>query len=279
MGADKKGKAPVDKGIDGCGDSKGRWFNYERIGLYWVTRRRHERINFCDVHFFGSLGELGNQRGEQDPEGHNGSYSGPDQKIVPTRDRWRTHDDRDVYGRCVEYKDPDDEKKPNARPPWERICAPRGVDRGGDAHIIFNSKRGGTFECWLFGPLHLGGPDPQNDGFKAYGSLVVELEDFGLHPWQSARGSWPKGGIKSPTDDTPWDAPGKGRVGVFRPCTLWGSHYSSDKRETDAGKLALLTLSDQFFPAHLPRSVERVEWKIEATATKLTLCQIYDQHG
>jgi hypothetical protein len=277
MSAGKKRvrKAPVDKGKDNCGAIEGRWFNYERIGLYWVTRRRRERINFCDLHFYGSLGDLGNQRTDE-PEGHNGSYSGPDQSLVPSRNYWRTKEERDMYGRCVEARGDDD-----SLPPCYWSYMPRGPEFGGGAKMIFNFKRG-AFECWLFGPLHLSGPDEQQVGIRAYGSLIAELDGFDLHPWKQSRRSWPKGGIKSPTDDTPWDAPGKGRVGVFRPCTLWGTLYVTDKRDskgTDHSKLAAMMWTDEIFPVHLPKSIDSVEWKIESAVTKLTLCQVYEQHG
>jgi hypothetical protein len=283
MSAGKKGghKAPASQGIDNCGTSHGRWFNYERIGLYW-RRKRGERINFCDLHFYGSLGDIGNIGLE--PEGHNGSYSGPDQSIIATNLRRRTQDERDMYGHRIENLPDDDAERPGPLPPWEWRYAPRGVDRGGGAYVVRN-KENRTYECWLFGPLSLMGPDPRRDGVRAYGSLVVELDGFDQNPWKANRRAW-DGPINSPTPDTPWDTPGKGRVGVFRPAALWGSHYITDTSQIlkkggtgFAEELIKVMKTDQVFPAHLPSSVISVEWKVEAASTKLTLCEIYDQRG
>jgi hypothetical protein len=61
-----------------------------------------------------------------------------------------------------------------------------------------------------------------------------------------------------------------------------GTLYATDKRDrqgTDRDKLAALTMTDEVFPVHLPSSVDSVEWRIEAAATKLTLCEVYEQHG
>jgi len=40
-----------------------------------------------------------------------------------------------------------------------------------------------------------------------------------------------------------------------------------------------MMMTDEVFPVQLPRSVESIEWKVESTATRLTLCEIYDPHG
>jgi hypothetical protein len=281
MSAGKKGghKAPPSISIDSCGTSRGRWFNYERIGLYW-RRKRGERINFCDVHFYGSLGELGNIGSE--PAGHNGSYTGPRQSIIAMDLRRRTQEERDMYGRRIENH-PDDEEKPGSLPAWEWAYAPRGVDRSGTAYVVRN-KESKSYDCWLFGPLSVEGPDPRRDGIRAYGSLIVELEGFDEKPWIPNRSPW-KEPIKSPKPDTPWDTPGKGRVGVFRPAALWGSHYIGDgdqitkKGMAYADELIQVMKTDQVFPFHIPRSVISVEWKVEAASTKLTLCEVYDQRG
>ena len=187
-----------------------------------------------------------------------------------------------MYAKRIE-NDPDDQDSPSPLPPWEWVYAPRGVDRGGNAYVVHNKERK-TFECWLFGPLSLEGPDVRRDGMKAYGSLVVELDGLDLHPWKANKRSW-NGPISSPTDSTPWDTPGKGRVGMFRPAALWGSHYIADMSRAIhkgigfADELVEVMKTDQVFPAHIPRSVLSVEWKVEAATTKLTLCDVYEQRG
>jgi hypothetical protein len=52
-----------------------------------------------------------------------------------------------------------------------------------------------------------------------------------------------------------------------------------DSKGTNHSKLAAMMWTDEIFPVHLPKSIDSVEWKIESAATKLTLCQVYDQHG
>lgn len=242
------------------------WFNYERIGLYYRTRR-HGRVNFCDLHFWGSMGDLGNKgvkAGDSDPHGHNGTYSGPKSPIVPYAKRGPTIDAYDRYDLCRTAGDPD----------WDEgygvICGQHSVTGGGNAHIVYTERK--TYECWMLGPIGL-------EGSGGYGSLIADLEGFAEHPWIHPFVKFPPGGLKEPPKTGPWDHPEQGRVGVFRPCALWGSHETGRGVKPWDYRSYFADPARNMFPAAIPKGVISIEWKVEDWGAKLTEDEVMQKAG
>lgn len=248
------------------------WFSYERIGLYYRTRKG--RRNFCDLHFWGAaddLGKKGRSPGDR-PHGHQGSYAGPKSPIIPTYfdkklqtkkafdENQRTNDDYELYDRiCREHAEPDWEAA------FSAACARRGVDRGGVAQVIYTDRN--TYDCWLFGPLRL-------DGSGAYGSLVADLEGFDEYLWDNRMDPFDKPRTTPPPTGR-WPHPIKGRVGVFRSCALWGSHDTGRNVTISQMSSYLTDPKRSMFPAFLPRDVISIEWKVEDTGVKLSDVEIH----
>lgn len=172
-------------------------------------------------------------------------YSGSEDSMNDIQNVGRTQKDMDRYA--------DTDRAPESL----------DLDNGGKAYLI-RGKKDDTFDIWLFGPLRF--------QEASYGSLVVELK--GLMPPRTMHRTDPQTGQAQV-----WTVFPNGRDS-YHACTVWGSDYLDVyPRSSQQFLPALSEYRKHVFPARLPSVANGVVWKMEAFLGKVTLTQLYAEHG
>lgn len=233
------------------------WMAYIRIGLYFVTQKG-ERKNFCDIHLGGLPSEVTLK----------GVFSGPTDSANDITRLARTEAAQKRY--FLEGE----------------VNSDLELNAGGLARTFFNRDEK-ALDVWLFGPLLF--------ERVAYGSLVARLTGF----------EFPKSTYENKIDYTlPEDeidklrtdpaykrfklVPPKGWTSKFHAGKLLGSDYSEGTlpQPTDRASKVPPSLNKavgdarhRLQPAFLPKTVTKMNWKVEDVADELTECELYSRHG
>jgi hypothetical protein len=245
-------------------------FSYERIGLYYLTKRAPQ--HFCDLHLMWgtNVGARYWSAAYYTPPGGSGlsndttrnmidanTFSGKDEGVAydamghPMMDAQQGFSDKlDLLdgGYVVYFGDPrsDAELREQAK-----------TFRNGKEHFKDRIGRKRNLECWLLGPVSL------IAGEQLWGSIVARLHGR----FEKDQG--------------------------FQPCSLFQSHYVQDGSVSlgryyegalqghweggDSDEIKTIRKSVSVLP--LPANANGVVWKLEQYETKRTMCQAKAMSG
>lgn len=246
---------PVFKNLD----KKYEWYAYTRIGLYYVTRSG-KHINFCDVH----LGGLGPQSMS------GGFYTGP--KNSPGQIETFERTEEEVF--WGEWND-------NGTSP-EHL----GLAGGGRAHAFSPKKNGNKLHLWLHGPILF--------NTVPFFSMVVELDGIEFpkrKPFktiadeeQSAKSDHYK--AESEYNRFQVIFPKSYRSRGYKKCSIWGSLFSFNIQRHQLWAPLPPGSGREFKEAWekkcwapLPKMAKKLAWKIEDSASGLTMSELHNRSG
>lgn len=239
-------------------DKKHEWYAYTRIGLYYVTRSG-KHINFCDVH----LGGLGPQSMS------GGFYTGPKNSPDQIENFERTEEE--VFWSEASYRGTNTEHL--------------GLAGGGRVHAL-SPKNSNKLHLWLHGPILF--------NTVPFFSLVVELNGIEFpkrKPFKAIADEAQRAKSDHYKAESEYNSyqvifPKSYRSRGYKKCSLWGSLFCFTIHRHQLWAPPQRDLNREFKEAWeqkcwapLPKMAKKLAWKIEDSASGLTVSELSNRSG